>query len=90
VKKLDYLALAGVWVFILLLIWAILTPSEAHAVNPRTRAACTGSYLNHCSHTTPGTAQCRACFRFNWKKLDPECKAAIKVDPAYRRHFKKH
>ena len=72
------------WCFVMALAW----PSHA-AVSQRTRAACTGSYLNYCSHTTPGTQQCRACFRFNWKRLDPQCQAAIKVDPAYKHNFKK-
>lgn len=75
-------------VFCLLLLLAMFEPSDA-AVSQRTRSACTGSYLNFCSHTTPGTQQCRACFRFNWKRLDPGCQAAIKVDPAYKHNFKK-
>lgn len=82
----------GVAWFILILIALMVTPSEsqgAGAVSPATRAACTDSYLNHCSHTTPGTPQCKACFRSNWGKLDPHCQAAIRVDPAYSSSFKR-
>jgi hypothetical protein len=59
------------------------------AANDRTRAACTDDYLTHCSHTTPGTIQCRKCFRSNWKHLTQACRSAISADPQYRSTFKK-
>lgn len=82
------LLLIGVWTIIILIVLAIFTPSDA-AVSPQTRAACTNSYLAYCGHTTPGTPQCRACFRSNWKRLDAQCQSAIKVDPAYKHNFSK-
>jgi hypothetical protein len=86
-KPIDWTLLFFIWLVILALLLSILQPSEAQAVSSRTRAACTGSYLNYCSHTTPGTPQCRACFRFNWKKLDAQCQAAIRTDPSYKHNF---
>jgi hypothetical protein len=87
-KIVDHLIIAAIWIFVLLFVLAMFQPSDAHAVSSKTRSACTGSYLNFCSHTTPGTPQCRACFRYNWKKLDAQCQAAIRVDPAYKHNFK--
>jgi hypothetical protein len=87
-KFVDFVIIAGVWVFTLLLVMAILQPAEARAPSPNTRAACTNSYLSFCGHTTPGTPQCRSCFRNNWKRLDHACQAAIRADKAYAHHFK--
>jgi hypothetical protein len=83
--------IAAIWIFVLLFVLAMFQPSDAHAnaVSPATRAACTSSYLNFCSHTTPGTPQCRTCFKKNFKRLDHACKTAIKTDPAYRHNFSK-
>jgi len=86
-KWIDHVIIAAVWIFVLLFVLAIFQPADA-SVSQRTRAACTSSYLAYCSHTTPGTVQCRSCFRHNWKRLDAQCQAAIKADKAYAHNFK--
>jgi hypothetical protein len=50
----------------------------AHAdKNKKVNKACAGDYQNFCSQYAPKSAQLRACFEVNRKKLSDYCVAAL-------------
>lgn len=54
------------------------TPALAQRNDPGLRSNCAGDYFRHCVGLAPDSPEIRQCFRRNFVRLTPNCRAAIR------------
>ncbi len=75
--------------FLLAAMFLVAASSTVFAIDPAVRDACTNDYFRHCSHTDPGSAECKSCFRKAGMKLSHNCRSAIKNSSEYASEYTK-
>ena len=61
--------------------------TPALSLEAKVRLACTGDYFRYCSHTWPGSAASKQCFRDTGKSLSRKCRSAIRVSVEFRSEY---
>lgn len=71
----------------LCLMLMLLLIDPAQALEAKVKMACAGDYFEHCSHTVPGSAECKQCFKEIGVNLSSRCKNAIRESEEFARDY---
>ena len=62
--------------------------TPAQSLEQNVRSKCMGDYFEFCSHTVPGTQNCKQCFIDVGPRLSVACREAIKNSQEYANDYK--